>query len=260
MSFFIFLISYITFVSIIGTTMTIIYMNKYKGLPINVWKPEVAWTRAIVYFSFCNLTFAISGTLEQVFNQPFFTITQITNPYWLFYCSLCFIYIFLAYWILWSRMTLTFDRKYYIGSEIIFGFIWGFSTGGMLLSFYHLWSLIIVIRWVKYFLSFTTMGLWQYFIQDYFWDIYVSPEHDTPKSIVIKTIVCHIPNIAICLGFLTIWDNYAIYIVLQTFALIASSIFQKFPAPWAKGNFHAPMVKPGIFGFPHGTGYLAEET
>ena len=259
MSFFIFLISYITFVSIIGTTMTIIYINKYKGLPINVWKPEVAWTRAIVYFSFCNLTFAISGTLEQVFNQPFFTITQITNPYWLFYCSLCFIYIFLAYWILWSRMTLTFDRKYYIGSEIIFGFIWGFSTGGMLLSFYHLWSLIIAVRWVKYLLSFTTMGLWQYFIQDYFWDIYVSPEHDTPKSIVIKTIVCHIPNIAICLGFLTIWDNYAIYIVLQTFALIASSIFQKFPAPWDKGNFHAPMVKPGIFGFPHGTGYLAEE-
>ena len=49
-----------------------------------------------------------------------------------------------------------------------------------------------------------------------------------------------------------------IYVFLQTFALMASAIFQKFPAPWAKGDFHAPMVKPGIGGFPHGTGYLGE--
>jgi hypothetical protein len=42
------------------------------------------------------------------------------------------------------------------------------------------------------------------------------------------------------------------------FALLASTIFQKFPAPWAKGNFHAPMVKSGLFGLPHGAGYLKE--
>jgi len=42
------------------------------------------------------------------------------------------------------------------------------------------------------------------------------------------------------------------------FALVASTIFQKFPAPWAKGYFHAPKVKPGIGGYPHGTGYLGE--
>ncbi len=63
---------------------------------------------------------------------------------------------------------------------------------------------------------------------------------------------------AICLGFLTIWNNYAIYIAIQTFALLASTIFQKFPAPWAKGHFHAPMVKPGIGGYPRGTGYIGE--
>jgi len=259
MGFLIFLICYISFAAIIGIAMIIVYMIKYRGFPINIWKPEVAWTRAIIYFSFCNVIIAVSGTLEQLFNQPFFTVTQIINPYWIFYCIFCFIYIFFVYWILWSRMTLTFDRIYYIGSEIVFGMIWGFSTGGLLLSFYHLWNLIGATGWVKYLLSFVSMGLWQYFIQDYFWDIYVSPEHDTPKSIIIKTVVCHIPNIAICLGFLTIWNNYAIYIILQTFALIASSIFQKFPAPWAKELFHAPMVKPGLFGLPRGSGYLSEK-
>ena len=36
---------------------------------------------------------------------------------------------------------------------------------------------------------------------------------------------------------------------------VSSTISQKFPAPWAKGNFHAPMVKSGIFGLPYGSGY-----
>jgi hypothetical protein len=152
-------------------------------------------------------------------------------------------------------MTLTFNRKYYLGSEIIFGVIWGSSAGGLILSFYHVWVLIGVRGWVKYLLSFVSMGLWQYFIQNYFWDVYISPEHDTPKSIIIKTIFCHIPNTTICLGFLTVWNNYTIFIFLQTFALVASTIFQKFPAPWAKEHFNTPMVKPGIGGYSCGAGY-----
>ncbi|MFX0022622.1 MAG: hypothetical protein ACFE9S_09860 [Candidatus Hermodarchaeota archaeon] len=255
----IFITCYITIVATFSIAMIILYLKKYKGLSTKTWKPGAAWIRALIYFSFSNIFIALSGTLEQIFIQPIFTFDQMSNPFWIIYCSICFTYIFLAYWVLWSRMTLTFDRNYYIGSEIIFGLLWGFSTGGLLLSFYHLWNLTGAPEGVIYLLSFVSMGTWQYFIQDYFWDIYVSPEHDTPKSIKIKTLVCHIPNIAICLGFLTIWNNYAIYIMLQTFALIASAIFQKFPAPWAKGDFHAPMVKPGILGRPHGKGYLEEK-
>ncbi|MHA1932491.1 MAG: hypothetical protein ACW96X_08120, partial [Promethearchaeota archaeon] len=93
---------------------------------------------------------------------------------------------------------------------------------------------------------------------DYFWDVYISPEHDTPKSIVIKTVVSHIPNIAISLGFLTIWENYSIFIAIFLIALVASTIFQRFPAPWAKEQFHAPMTKPGIGGFLRGAGYLED--
>ena len=259
MSFFIFTVFYIICVVIFGIVMILVYISKYKGLPIDIWKPGAAWTRALIYFSFCNIVIAFSGTLEQLLKQPLFFIEQIVNPLWLIYCSFCFIYIFLAYWILWSRMTLTFNRKYYLGSEIIFGIIWGFSTGGLLLSFYHLWSLTNMPGWALYLFSFISIGIWQYFIQDYFWDIYVSPEHDTPRSIIIKTMVCHIPNVAISLGFLTIWNNYIIFILFFVFALVASTIFQKFPAPWAKGEFQAPMVKLGIGGLPHGSGYLGDK-
>ena len=254
-----FTIIYIICMAIFGITMLFLNLTKYKGLSINVWKPGAAWTRALIYFAFCNIFMAASGTLEQIFSQSLFTEDQITNPYWIIYCISCFIYVFFAYWVLWARMTLTFDRKYYLGSEIVFGIIWGYSTGGLLLSFYHLWSLTSAPGWVIYLLSFASIGFWQYIIQDYFWDIYVSPEHDTPKSIIIKTAVCHVPNMAIALGFLSIWNNYFLFIAIFMFALVASTIFQKFPAPWAKGHFHAPMFKPGMFGLPHGAGYLGEK-
>lgn len=246
---------FITCFVIFGGVMIGIYMIKYRRLPIDIWKPGAAWTRALIYFSFCNIFTAISGTLEQIFRRPLFTAEQISSLFWIFYVIFCFIFVFIAYVIIWPRSTLNFDRRYYLGSEIVFGIIWGFSTGGILLSFYHLWSLTGIPPWVTYILSFSCIGVWQYFIQAYFWDIYVSPEHDTPKSILIKTFACHIPNALISLSFLAIWGNYAIFIFIYIIALLASAIGQKFPAPWAKGNFHAPMVKYGIFGLPLGSGY-----
>ena len=246
---------FITFFAIFGGIMVGIYMIKYRRLPIDVWKPGAAWTRALIYFCFCNIFIAASGTLEQIFIRPLFTTGNISNPYWIMYLIFCFIYVIIAYVIIWPRSTLTFDRKYYLSSEIVFGVIWGFSTGGLLLSFYHLWSLIGIPPWAIYILSFSCIGVWQYFIHIYFWDIYVSPEHDTPKSILVKTFACHVPNALISLGFLTIWGNYAIFIFIFIISLLSSTVAQRFPAPWAKGNFHAPMVKSGIFGLPYGSGY-----
>jgi len=245
----------ITCFAIFGGIMIGIYMIKYRRLPIDIWKPGAAWTRALIYFSFCNIFTAASGTLEQIFSRPLFTIEQITNLFWILSVIFCLTFVFIAYAIIWHRSTLNFDRKYYLGSEIVFGVIWGVSTGGLLLSFYHLWSLTNIPPWAIYILSFCCIAIWQYFIQAYFLDIYVLPEHDTPKSILIKTFACHVPNVLISLGFLTIWGNYAIFMLIFIIALISSTISQRFPAPWAKGNFHAPMVKPGIFGLPLGTGY-----
>ena len=249
------MILYTIILTVFGFIVLGIYLVKYRKLPLDVWIPNVAWIRALIYFLLCNIFSAITGTLEVIITQPIATTEQIGDPYWILFCVACFIYIFFGYWILWARMTLTFERKFYFGSEIIFGLIWGWSTGQILLSFYHLFSMIVMPVWVLYLCSYSCMGIWQYFIQDYFWDIYVSPEHDSPKSIIIKTLFSHIPNVAICLGFLITYNNYLIFVLTQCFALIATSIFQKFPAPWAKGSFHAPMTKPGLFGIPHGAGY-----
>jgi hypothetical protein len=246
---------YIICVAVFGGIMIGIYITKYRKLPINVWKPGAAWNRAMIYFSFCNIFTAASGTLEQIFSRPIFTSGQISDGFWTFYTIFYFAFVFVAYVIIWPSNTLNFDRKYFVISEVVFGIVWGFSTGGILLSFYHLWSLTEIQPWAIYIISFLCIALWQYFIQAYFWDIYVSPEHDTPKSILVKTFVCHMPNVLIGLGFLTLWGNYGIFIIIFIIALISSTISQRFPAPWAKGTFHAPMVKSGIFGLPFGSGY-----
>ena len=246
---------YITGMLVIGITLGAIYWIKYRGTPIDVWKPKIAWIRAFIYFSFCNLVIAASGTLERIFSEPLFTVDQTSDPLWIIYLIICFVYVIFAYLIVWPRSTLNFNRKYQLGSQIIFGLVWGFSTGGLLLSFYHLWSMAVLVNWAKFLLTFISAGLWQYFIQAYFWDIYVSPEHDTPRSLIVKTFVCHVPNMLLSLGFLTIWNNYGIFLLIFIIALLSSTISQRFPAPWAKGNFHAPMVKPGLFGFPYGSGY-----
>ncbi len=250
-----FILGYIISFAILGGILVGIYIFKFIKLPINVWKPAAAWNRAFIYFSFCNIFIAASGTLEQIIIRPIFTAEQVSNPFWILYLVICYIYVVVAYVIIWPRSTLTFDRKYSLGPETVFGLIWGFSTGGLVLSFYHLWSLTGFPSWVIYLLSYVCIGIWQFLIQAYFWDIYVSPEHDTPRSIMVKTIVCHLPNVTISLGYLTLWGNYMLFILIFIVALVSSAIAQKFPAPWAKGIFHAPMIKKGIFGLPYGSGY-----
>jgi hypothetical protein len=248
--------------AMVGVTMTAIEIANFQRLSQTDYRPSAAWTRAMMYFSVCNMVACSSGTTRVLLEQPLWTSAQIANPIWQWGAAACTIYILLAYWGLWSRMTLTFDRQLYLGACLVFGLLWGLSTGQLLTTFYHLFNgggLVTLTGWSKYAAAYACMGGWQYLIQDYWWDIYISPEHDTPQSIIVKTAVCHIPNVAICLAFLNQYDNYALFVLWQTMALVAASIFQKFPAPWAQAKkFDAPMTQPGIFGLPRGLGYIEE--
>ena len=249
---------YITFLAVVGIALIIVNYAKYRDLPQSTWVPGAAWVRAFIYFAFCNIVAAATGTTETILAQPLYTAEQLANPYWVAGAIGCTVYILVAYWGLWAKMTLTFDRKWYLGSALVFGIAWGLSTGQLLLSFYHVWTKAGLPGWATYLGAYACMGFWQYCIQDYWWDIYISPEHDSPRSIIIKTASCHIPNVALCLAFLAFFDNYAMYVAWQTLALVAAVIFQKFPAPWAEGDFHAPMVQDGWFGMPRGLGYHEE--
>ena len=93
----IFLVTYFTFIIIFGVIMIGIYLSKYKNLPIDTYKPGASWTRALIYFSFCNIIITISGTLEQIITNPIFTLDQISNIYWVIYLIFCYSFIIFAY-------------------------------------------------------------------------------------------------------------------------------------------------------------------
>jgi hypothetical protein len=60
--------------------------------------------------------------------------------------------------------------------------------------------------------------------------------------------------------FLTIYENYVIFIALQTLALVGCSINMRMPAPWSKEKTSAARRVPSIFwGLPRCGGYISDD-
>ena len=72
-----FLLYYLIIFGILGIALVVFYIIKYNSIPVNIWKPSIAWTRAFIYFSICNIIIAVSGTLKELIEQPIFINFQI---------------------------------------------------------------------------------------------------------------------------------------------------------------------------------------
>ena len=114
--------------------------------------------------------------------------------------------------------------------------------------------------WQQGILAYVFISLWQWLLMDMYWDIYISPEHDNPKSIKLKVLLTHVPNVTLSLIFFIIHQNYAIFIALQTLALLGASIHMRMPAPWSKEKTPAAHREPSMFwGLPRCGGYISED-
>jgi hypothetical protein len=80
------------------------------------------------------------------------------------------------------------------------------------------------------------LGLWHQF----YWDIYVAPEHNILEWNIKKVLLAHIPNIVITLTYLSLYGNSGVFVLCQTFALVASTYFMRFPPFWS----HLPLGAP----------------
>lgn len=204
------------------------------------YNPRHAWLRAIVYFSACLLIAWLTGTLGRVlleavvsvYPEPVEVTENLRNPNWIIWTIICFVIIAIGYLYIWPRGTETHGRPLVLSAVIPFGLAWGISEGFLFVS---VWS--VVFRWfgtsiwtvlVTFLILSTFIGLWHQF----YWDIWVAPEHNIIEWNGRKVAFAHTPNLLASLIYLTLYQNLGIVIILQTIALFASTYFMRFPPFW----------------------------
>ena len=105
-----------------------------------------------------------------------------------------------------------------------------------------------------YFLSFFAISLWQALAQSHFWGVYIAPEHDTVLTNKQKVWRAHVPHLCTSLLFLIIFNSKIMFIALQMFALILTSIGLRMPVWWDTTAQQPPSTRKGLFGLPRTAG------
>ena len=258
-----FIICTVVVLGILFTSYQVRYRKpEILQLETTEFNPKTSWLRAgMLFCTFFIISWAI-GTLDDVLSIPIASNVQLSSTSWWLWVVGLIAFIIFAYYGIWARYTIRFDRKVDLIPQTVFGLIWGLSLGQILLT---IWRISTMIGsswkiWQQWLLAYLLIGIWQWLLMDMYWDIYISPEHDSPKSIKIKTFCTHIPNVTLCLIFLAYHGNYVIFIALQTLALIGCSVNMRMPAPWSKESTPAARREPSIFwGLPRCGGYISDD-
>ena len=222
---------------------------------MRTYSPRRAWLLAIGYSGACWLVATLVGTTARVFDDPPATSEQLHDWRWWISVGIAVATIGVAYGVVWSSDTLVFDRQRHLGSQVLFGVIWGSGSGLWLATLFVLSDRTGWAPWAVWLLTFGLISLWQALWHNLCWDVYVAPEHDTPESIRRKLPRTHLPNILVTLSFLVAYENFAMFVLLQTTALVISAVAMRFPPWWEKHPVLAATTEPGLFGLPHATGF-----
>lgn len=238
-----------------------LYAARFRGQRPDVYVPAAAWTRAGIYFCCCFLLCWLTGTQAMILQSPLATAAQMGDPGWIAATAILTLLIFVAYWGIWARYTLRFDRRLHLATQIPFGLVWGASAGQVILTVWHVCRTLgpALPDWQVWIVTWFVAGSWHWWFHDFYWDLYIAPEHDTPFSIVLKTALLHIPQTSLCTLYLAIFSNVWILIGLQTIALLAAAIFMRLPPWWSKETTPPARHHPFMFGLARGGGYLSPD-
>jgi hypothetical protein len=139
--------------------------------------------------------------------------------------------------------------------------VWGVSAGQVILTVWHLARTLAPAwpDWQIWIATWFIAGSWHWWFHDFYWDLYVAPEHDTPFSIVLKTTLLHIPQTSLCTLHLAVFENVWFLIGWQTIALVAAAIFMRMPPWWSTESTPAATAHPFVLGLVRGGGYLSPD-
>ena len=195
------------------------------------YSPRLAWLRGGIYFCTCFLISWQTGVFHVLLRAPLATEDNLQDPAWVAMTAACVVVILIGYGYVWPRGTLAHGRPLRLASVLIFGLLWGFSEAQLFLSFWALAELsglaTVYIALITFVAITAFNGPWHAF----YWDIHVAPEHNIVEWNVRKVAFAHTPNLIFTLTYLALYGNVVIFVLLQTFALTASTYFMRFPSP-----------------------------
>jgi hypothetical protein len=248
---------FIGLVVITGVVIAIIYNTKYRNHPWDIYYPKLAWMRAGMYFCACYTLSYLTGGMELILTSPVVTAEQWSNLNWQVFTAGILVFMFVAYSGVWSYFTPVFERKKNVLISASFGFLWGSSSGQLFLSVWLLAGHLPLPAWGSALAAFAVLAAYQPNWHNIYWDHYIAPEHDTPMTQVIKASCCHIPNLAMNLTYLTLYENYLIFVSMQLIACVSAGIGMRYPAPWAEPAKLNYAVRTAAK-IPRCTGYIPE--
>lgn len=245
-------------VALAGIVLATLYFVRYRNHPWDIYYPKLAWIRAGIYFCACYTLSYLTGAMELLLTSPVVTPEQAADTGWVIFTVAALAFIVFAYAGVWSYFTPVFERKKNVLISGLFGFLWGSSSGQLFLSVYVLCGYLPLPDWGSSLVAFLILGGYQPNWHNIYWDHYIAPEHDTPMTQVIKATCCHVPNLAIMLTYLTIHENYLIFVFAQVIACTSAGIGMRYPAPWAEPSKLNYAVRTDAR-VPRCTGYIPDD-
>ena len=98
-------------VIIVMVTRIAIYTVRYRHHPPDVFVPKAAWLRAGIYFCACYLAAIATGVFDALLSNPVTTAEQRGETSWWLWTGGLILLVTVAYWRIWARYTLRFDRR-----------------------------------------------------------------------------------------------------------------------------------------------------
>ena len=195
-------------------------------------RPSAAWLRAGAYFAICLALSFYTGVLASVLSWPPVSDSDLADPRWWGMTAVVTAYTLFAYAFFWPRGTVTHGRPRRVAAGLVFGSLWGFCQG----------QLMLVVVWLAEQLALPTVftiamafAVWSVFAalwQSLYWDVRVAPPHNIEAWNLRKVLISHMPFLLLCLVHYAMYGNAALFVAWQVIALVASSLAMRFPSPF----------------------------
>ncbi len=197
------------------------------------YSPRLAWMRAWIYYCFVLLFSWVAGPLGRILEQPLVAQGRSDDRPWLLLVALCWCVAVWGYVYWWPRGTLTHGRRLYLVPALLHGAMWGVCAGLLYLSFYALLEQFAFPGFVNALLLIGVLSVYNINYQVGWWDIFVSPPHNLRATNNGKVAFAHQPFLFCSLALLVIYGDAGMFVLLTAFAMAASAVAMRFPAPWS---------------------------